>query len=97
MRNSTAIHRHWKRSLTYTHLFLVLATVAALGNASFVTGEFVDVVGMISMLSIPVFATISLWLFVRAFENGDVKKLTHSLVEIALTVLQVGFLMPQLQ
>jgi hypothetical protein len=97
MRNSTAIDRHWKRSLTYSHLFLVFASVAALGNSTFISNEFVQITCWISMLSIPVFTTISLWLIATAFEAGDVKRLMHALVETALTILQVGFLMPQLQ
>jgi hypothetical protein len=85
------------RCLTYLHLAVAIATCLAFVQASLIGGQAVGAICIISILSVPVFGAISIWLFVQAIEAGDYKKLLLALAEMVLTIIQIGFLIPQVQ
>ncbi len=94
---ATSTNQFFGRALTYSHLAVVLASVAVLALPDSFGRWAFAIVYSISMLSLPVFGMFSLWLFVQAFEQGDAKKLAIAIVEIALSLVQAGFIIPQLQ
>lgn len=81
------------RPLVYAHLAIVVVTAVAIVAERHLTGQIVNAIGLTSMLSLPVFAMLSVWLFVLAFEAGSYRRLAIAFVETAFCVLQAGFLM----